>query len=118
MHSDSEIDADPPDSVDTLRGHTVPSRYHSSNWEWDPPERVTMKWQAQFEKEEAPFRALSRQRWDLECDHPRNLANWKEMSKAKQRFLVHEWEETAATLRAEMDRCPLAALSRSSGSAE
>ncbi|WP_341314542.1 hypothetical protein WN982_04285 [Paraburkholderia sp. IMGN_8] len=79
---------------------------HDANLNWNPTARINKRRREQWEKDEAPFRVLSRQYQEMQRRHPKNLEGWKGMSKAKQDLLVEEWEEEEAALRAEMDRCP------------
>ncbi|CAJ3407874.1 Uncharacterised protein [Burkholderia pseudomallei] len=76
--------------------------------DWIAPDRVNRERIAQFEREEAPSRALSKQWYVHKMQHPSNHPAWDELSQEQRRKLVTRWETERAALWKEMEGCPRA----------
>ncbi|GAB7521541.1 hypothetical protein [Paraburkholderia sp. 2C] len=76
--------------------------------EWVSPARVTRREHELFEREEAPYRALSKQRHEHEMRHPRFHPAWDELSREQQEKLIDKWDNEKAAIRKKIDECPRA----------
>lgn len=75
---------------------------------WVSPGRVTSRENEQFDREEAPYRALSKQLFDHKTKHPRNHPAWDELSGEQREKLTAQWEEKLAEVERARDACPRA----------
>ncbi|MCV9916855.1 hypothetical protein [Burkholderia pseudomallei] len=76
--------------------------------DWIAPDRVNRERIAQFEREEAPSRALSKQMHALQIQNPRNHPAWDDLPAERQQKLIEKWEEEKAALWRKIEECPRA----------
>lgn len=76
--------------------------------DWLAPDRVNRERLAQFDREEAPKRALSKQLHELEIRNPKNHPAWNELSNEQQERLTAKWEAERAEIWKKIDECPRA----------
>ncbi|HDR8857268.1 TPA: hypothetical protein QDA83_005719 [Burkholderia multivorans] len=76
--------------------------------DWIAPDRVNRERIAQFEREEAPSRALSKQWYMHKMQHPSNHPAWDEMPEETRRKLIEKWEAEKADLWRKIEECPRA----------
>lgn len=76
--------------------------------DWIAPDRVNRERIAQFEREEAPSRALSKQWYMHKMQHPSNHPAWDELPEEQRRKLTNRWEAERAALWKKMEGCPRA----------
>lgn len=75
---------------------------------WIAPDRANRKRLAQFDKEEAQARALSKRMKAHEMTHPMNHPEWKRWSKAKKDQAERQWKAEREALWKEDEQCPRA----------
>lgn len=76
--------------------------------DWTAPDRVNRERIAQFEREEAPSRALSKQMHALEIQNPKNHPAWDDLPAERQQKLIEKWEAEKADLWRKIEECPRA----------
>ncbi|MFM0420027.1 hypothetical protein [Paraburkholderia aromaticivorans] len=82
--------------------------YEDVDGSWVPSERRCRVIREEFDREEAPFRALSAQWYDLQVQHPRNHPAWDSLADEQREKLTVKWDTEAAVLKMKMDECPRA----------
>ncbi len=75
---------------------------------WAPGEKRSQELREQFDREEAPFRALSKQWHELQIQQPKNHPAWSELSVEQQLKLTEKWEAQMNELWKKMEECPRA----------
>ncbi|CAM2165154.1 DUF4234 domain-containing protein [Burkholderia latens] len=76
--------------------------------DWIAPDRVNRERIAQFEREEAPSRALSKQMHALQIQNPKNHPAWDDLPAERQQKLIEKWEAEKAALWRKIEECPRA----------
>lgn len=76
--------------------------------DWVPPARVVRRENEQFDREEAPYQALSKQWYEHKLQHPSNHPTWYELSEEQRGRLNAKWEAERAELWKKMEECPRA----------
>ncbi|MFL9892395.1 MULTISPECIES: hypothetical protein [Paraburkholderia] len=82
--------------------------HESEDGTWVASEKRCRELNEQFDREEAPSRALSKQWYQLQIQHPRNHPAWSELPVEQQQKLTVKWETEKAELWKKMDECPRA----------
>ncbi|WP_025601323.1 hypothetical protein [Burkholderia sp. WSM2230] len=76
--------------------------------DWRAPDRENQARIAQFDREEAPIRALSKQMFEHEKQHPMNHPAWNDLSEEQREMLTAKWDAERAELWKKFDECPRA----------
>jgi hypothetical protein len=75
---------------------------------WIPNERSRQAWRAQFDREEAPFEALWKQKIDHDKMHPKYQDGWGDLDGFERQLQESEWQHRADEIRLALDVCPRA----------
>jgi hypothetical protein len=79
-------------------------------WVLNAPERASARRQAKSDREEAPLLPLRKQRFQHECNHPRNDPDWGELSDERREKLTAQWEMELAEIERKIDQYPRPSL--------
>lgn len=85
-----------------VHGHLSPAG------NWIAPEKVTKRENVEFDREEAEYRALSKERQLHKRNQPQNDPDWDSWSRSKRSEAVRKWEAKRDDLAKKIEQCPRA----------